>query len=74
VELKLSLIVDSSHRLRFLKDGTGELKVSDRADCNFIALINLDDCVTPATKMPIIKITIYNSIKEKALLFINLII
>ena len=52
----------------FLNDGTGELNVSDLADCIFIALINLDDCVTPATKIPMIKITIDNSISEKALL------
>jgi hypothetical protein len=47
--------------------------VIDLAEDSFIAETNLELCVTPATKIPIIKITIDNSISEKAFLLIFII-
>jgi len=42
--------------------------VNDWAELSLIWLINLELCVTPATRIPMIKMTIDNSIKEKAFL------
>ena len=57
----------SSHKAKSFIVPTGELCVIFRAEVNRNCLINRELEVTPATKIPIIKITIDNSIKEKAL-------
>ena len=57
----------SYHETRPVIEGTGELCVKARADDKAIWRINRELCVTPATNIPMIKITIDNSINEKAL-------
>jgi hypothetical protein len=49
-------------------EAISEEVVADCALNNFIRDINLELWVTPATKIPIIKITIDNSIRENAFL------
>ena len=63
---KLSGKVVSSHKLRSGIVGTTDDLVKLINVVIFIREINLEDWVTPATKIPIIKITIDNSINENA--------
>jgi hypothetical protein len=63
---KLSSEVVSSHNSKPVIPDTTELFVRVLAEFSFDKLTNLDPCVTPATKIPTISITIESSIKEKA--------
>lgn len=67
---KLFSEVVSSHRAKSLIELTGELWVKACADFTWDLPSNLVPWVTPATRTPIINITIDNSISEKACFFI----
>ena len=65
---KLSAIVGSSQRERPEMELTSELCVKDLATLTLDCLTFFEEAVMPAIKMPMIKITIESSIREKALL------
>ena len=70
---------DDMNRIKYIKrlfnrfEETGELRVKFLIVARRICFSNRLDCVTPATKIPMIKITIDNSISEKALVIFFLI-
>jgi hypothetical protein len=69
---KLSSSEVSIQKDKSLIEEIGELRVKFCAVITFILAINREEEVTPATKIPIIKITIDNSIKENALSLLKL--
>ena len=69
----MSIPVVSTQENNPLIEFTGELHVNALAVSNFMAEINLLPWVTPATRIPIIRITMDNSINEKAFLLLSII-
>lgn len=67
---KLSGRVVSTQKTKYAIVGTTDDLVKLIYDANFILKTGREDWVTPATKMPMIRMTIDSSISEKALLLL----